>query len=442
VHIRGFATFAAWLASIVLPLAVSAAEVEGVRVWSGPEATRVVLDLSSPAEHRVFSLMNPHRIVIDLQGTSARRALVLPEPKGFVSMIRTGERPGGELRVVLDLKQSVQPKSFLLPPSEQYGHRLVIDLEPGTAAPVVRRTAAPAAAVPARGRDLVVVIDPGHGGEDPGASGRRGVREKDVVLAISKRLAAELDKQPGIRPLLTRDGDYYVPLNRRREIAREAKADLFVSIHADAYRDASALGATVYVLSEKGASDEVARRLAARENAADTIGGVSLADKDPVLQRVLLDLSQNAAISASTAAGERLIDRLGTVTAMRKRQVQRGQFLVLKQPEVPSVLVETAYISNPNQEAALDDANYQAQLARALYAGILDYFQTHAPPDAYLAQNPGDRVIVPVQHVISRGDTLSKIAERYNVSLPALRRSNSLKSDMIRVGQVLTIPTG
>lgn len=434
--IRAFAPIAAGLVSIALSFAVRAAEVEGVRVWSGPEATRVVLDLSAPAEHRVFSLADPHRIVIDLPRTSTRRALVLPEAKGFVSAIRTGARPNGELRVVLDLGQAVQPRSFLLPPNDQYGHRLVVDLEPGTAAPVVRRVEPPA-----RGRDLVVVIDAGHGGEDPGATGRRGIREKDVVLAIARQLATELDRQPGVRAVLTRTGDYYVGLDRRRQIAREAQADLFVSIHADAYRDASALGATVYVLSEKGASDEVARRLAARENAADTIGGVSRAE-DPVLHRVLLDLSQNWAISASTAAGERLIDRLGTVTAMRRRQVQRGQFLVLKQPDVPSVLVETAYISNPTQEQALGDATYQAQLARALHAGILDYFQTHAPPDSYLAQNPDERVLAPVQHVISRGDTLSKIAERYNVSLPALRRSNSLKSDVIRVGQVLTIPPG
>ncbi len=434
--IRAFAPIAAGLVSIALSFAIRAAEVEGVRVWSGPEATRVVLDLSGPADHRVFSLADPNRIVIDLPRTSTRRALVLPEAKGFVSAIRTGSRPNGELRVVLDLAQSVQPRSFLLPPNDQYGHRLVVDLEPGTAAPVVRR-----AEPPARGRDLVVVIDAGHGGEDPGATGRRGVREKDVVLAIARQLASELDRQPGVRTVLTRTGDYYVGLDRRRQIAREAQADLFVSIHADAYRDASALGATVYVLSEKGASDEVARRLAARENAADTIGGVSLAE-DPVLHRVLLDLSQNWAISASTAAGERLIDRLGTVTAMRRHQVQRGQFLVLKQPDVPSVLVETAYISNPTQEQALGDATYQAQLARALHAGILDYFQTHAPPDSYLAQNPDARVLAPVQHVISRGDTLSKIAERYNVSLPALRRSNSLKSDVIRVGQVLTIPPG
>lgn len=432
------ALLALWLA-FILPQAASAAEVEGVRVWSGPEATRVVLDLSAPAEHRVFSLANPDRIVIDLARSSVRRALALPEPKGYVAAVRSGKRPSGELRIVLDLQRAVQPKSFLLPPNEQYGHRLVIDLEPRGGEAVVRRTPPPMQ----QGRDLVVVIDPGHGGEDPGASGRRGMREKDVVLAIAKRLAAELERQPGVRPVLTRTGDYFVSLNRRREIAREVRADLFVSIHADAYHNASASGATIYVLSEKGASDEVARRAAARENAADTIGGVALSDyEDPILRQVLLDLSQNEQLWASTAAGERLIDRLGTVTAMRKRQVQRAQFLVLKQPDVPAVLVETAYISNPAQERALGDANYQAQLARALYAGILDYFQTHAPPDTYLAQNPSQRVAVPIQHAVSRGDTLSKIAERYNVSLVALKQSNSLKSDVIRVGQVLTIPQG
>jgi N-acetylmuramoyl-L-alanine amidase len=439
VFVRVWPRFASLIALVGVALAAEGAEIEGVRVWSGPEATRVVLDLSGPTQHRLFTLSGPDRIVIDLPGTSLSRPVALPEPKGFVSALRTGARPGGELRVVLDLKQTVQPKSFLLAPNEQYGHRLVIDLEPGGAAPNVRRASLPTLAA---GRDLVVVIDAGHGGEDPGASGRRGVREKDVVLAIARRLAAELDRQPGVRPLLTRDGDYFIELNRRREIAREAQADLFVSIHADAYRDASARGATVYVLSDKGASDEVAKRLAARENASDLIGGVSLADKDPILRQVLLDLSQNAALSASTTAGERLIDRLGTVTEMRKRQVQRAQFLVLKSPDIPSVLVETAYISNPKEEAALHDANYQAQLARALHAGVLDYFQTNAPADSYLARNPAERVVTPVQHVIGRGDTLSGIAERYRISLPALKRTNSLNSDVIRVGQVLTIPQG
>jgi N-acetylmuramoyl-L-alanine amidase len=342
------------------------------------------------------------------------------------------------LRIVLDLKQPVRPKSFLLPPNEQYGTRLVIDLSPGSDV-VVKR--APVVQSP-RGRNLVVVIDAGHGGEDPGASGRHGVLEKDVVLAVARKLADELKRQPGIDPVLTRDGDYFIELNKRRQIAHEAQADLFISIHADSYRSPNARGATVYVLSEKGASDEVARRLAARENASDLIGGVSLADKDPILRQVLLDLSQNAAMSASTAAGEHLIERLGSVTPMRRTQVQRARFVVLRQADIPSILVETAYISNPKQEAMLDDSTYQAQLARALYAGILDYFQANPPPGSYLALNKTERVRVPIRYVIGRGDTLSDIAERYNVSLPALRRSNRLEGVVIRVGQVLTIPPG
>lgn len=419
--------------------AVEAGEVKGIRVWSGPEATRVVLDLTAPAQHRLFALAGPDRIVVDLAHTSLNHPLALQEAKGFVSQVRTGGRPGGELRIVLDLKQAVRPKSFLLPPNDQYGNRLVIDLLPSEGQAVVKRPPEP---VSPRGRNLVVVIDAGHGGEDPGASGRRGVLEKNVVLAIARRLADELKRQPGIDPVLTRNGDYFIELNRRREIAHEAQADLFVSIHADSYREPSARGATVYVLSEKGASDEVARRLAERENASDLIGGVSLADKDPILRQVLLDLSQNAALSASTSVGEHLIRRLGSVTPMRKTQVQRARFLVLKQPDIPSILVETAYISNPKQEAELGDASYQSQMARALYAGIVDYFQANPPPGSYMALNDTKPVRVPVRYVIGRGDTLSDIAQRYKVSLPALKRSNRLKGDVIRVGQVLTIPQG
>jgi N-acetylmuramoyl-L-alanine amidase len=430
----------AWLIVLLGQVtAASAGEVKGIRVWSGPDSTRIVLDLTASAEHRLFTLAGPDRIVVDLSRTALNHPLTLPEAKGFVTQVRTGSQPGGDLRIVFDLKQAVRPKSFLLPPNEQYGNRLVIDLLPSSGDVVVKR--APAAESP-RGRNLVVVIDPGHGGDDPGASGRHGVLEKDVVLSIARRLAEELKRQPGVDPVLTRDGDYFVELDKRRQIAHAAQADLFVSVHADSYRDPGARGATVYVLSEKGASDEVARRLAERENASDLIGGVSLADKDPILRQVLLDLSQNAALSASTTVGEHLIERLGSVTPMRKSQVQRARFVVLRQPDIPSILVETAYISNPKQEAMLHDSTYQAQLARALYAGILDYFQANPPPGSYLALNQTKRVRVPIRYVIGRGDTLSDIAQRYNVSLPALKRSNSLENDVIRVGQVLTIPQG
>jgi N-acetylmuramoyl-L-alanine amidase len=224
--------------------------------------------------------------------------------------------------------------------------------------------------------------------------------------------------------------------------ARDQEADLFVSIHADAYHDASARGATVYALSTKRASDEVARRLAERENASDLLGGVSLADKDDVLARVLLDLSQSAAISASMAAGDRVIGRMGDVTRLRKTQVQQGPFLVLTSPDIPSILIETAYISNPKEEQALNSSQYQTDLARAVHAGIVDYFRDNPPPGSYVAMNPPPRPAAPTQHVISSGETLSQIAERYHINLSSLRRTNELRNDRIRIGQVLTIPPG
>jgi N-acetylmuramoyl-L-alanine amidase len=262
------------------------------------------------------------------------------------------------------------------------------------------------------------------------------------VLAIARRLAAEVDAQPGMRAVLVRKGDYFVPHRKRMAIAHGAQADFFISIHADSYRDSSATGATVYVLSEKGASDEAASLLAQRENASDLIGGVSLAETDQVLARVLLDLSQSAALSASTAAGQRLIKRMSTITAMRKMQVQQAPFLVLKSPDIPSVLVETAYISNPREEASLRNALHQAELAKALREGIVDYFAANPPQGSYFVSHVAAVPRETVRHVIARGETLSGIAERYRVSAASLRRSNSLKSDSLRIGQILTIPAG
>lgn len=489
--------FGEWMRAALMALLcaasslATAATVDGVRVFSGPEATRVVFELSGPVEHKVFSLSGPDRLVVDLAKSSARRPLSLPEPRGVVAALRAANQPGGDLRVVLDLTSAAKPNTFYLEPNGQYGHRLVVDLmrspggastvtgaAPAPAAPVAAapaptpasspaaapaQTPAPAtaAAVPVaaspakaaappeprtapaareRGRDVVIAIDAGHGGQDPGATGRNGAREKDVVLAIARRLAAEVNEHPGMRAVLTRDGDYYVSHRKRMEIAHKASADFFISIHADAYRDSSASGATVYMLNEKGASDEAALLLAQRENASDLIGGVSLADKDQVLARVLLDLSQSAALSASTAAGQKLIRRMSAVTAMRRMQVQQAPFLVLKSPDIPSLLIETAYISNPREEAALRNAEYQKKLAKALRDGIVDYFAANPPHGSYFANHPAEEPRAPVRHVIARGETLSGIAERYQVSTASLRRSNSLKSDVVRVGQVLVIP--
>jgi N-acetylmuramoyl-L-alanine amidase len=413
-----------------------AATVNSVRVWSGPDSTRVVFELTAPVEHRVSTLADPARIVIDLPDTKAAGPLSLPEPKGVVAAVRSGPRSGGDLRVVLELTKAAKAKTFLLAPNEQYGNRLVVDLVQGVDTPVVRH----APPMSEHGRDVVVAIDAGHGGDDPGASGHKGTHEKDVVVAIARRVAEELDAQPGMHAVLVRNGDYFVPLRKRIEIAHAAQADFFMSIHADSYRDTSATGATVYVLNEKGATDEAALRLARRENESDLIGGVSLADTDQTLARVLLDLSQNAALSASTAAGQRLIKKMSAVTPMRRMQVQQAPFLVLKSPDIPSVLVETAYISNPREEASLRNSQYQASLARALSEGIVDYFTANPPQGSYFAH--AAEPPQPTVHHVARGETLSEIAERYRVSTASLRRSNSLKTDSVRIGQVLTIPPG
>lgn len=413
------------------------AEVEGLRVWSGPESTRVVLDLSGPAQHRLMTLESPERIVVDLPATSLGRQLELPEPKGYVSSVRTGERPDGALRVVLDLTRDAQPKTFFLEPDGRYGHRLVVDLFPSDGAPAVRR-----AARESHGRDLVVVIDAGHGGNDPGAVGASGVREKEVVLDVAERLAARLEKEPGIRPVMTRTRDRYVSHSERIRTAHEAEADLFLSLHADAFDTPHAKGATVYTLSTGRATDEVTRRVVERENSSGLKGGVSLADKDDTLARILLDLSQSAAMSASMVAGQRVIDAMQTVTSMRKSKPQQGSFIVLTSPDVPSLLIETAYLTNPREEEMLTTSAHQGRLAGALHSGIIEYFRTHAPADTYFANHLPERPAAPREHVISRGETLSEIAERYHVSVPALRSSNSLSTDRIRIGQVLTIPPG
>lgn len=416
----------------------AAGDLRGVRLSAGPESTRVVLDLSGPVEHRLFELANPNRIVIDLVGTRSLDGMPVASARGDVAAVRTGKRQGNTLRVVLDLKREVQSKSFMLPPDGRFGHRLVIDLEGAGQRRAASRTApAPVAAA----RDLVIAIDAGHGGKDPGATGPRGAKEKDVVLRIAQRLADRVNRQRGMRAVLVRDGDHFVSLGRRVEAARAAQADLFVSIHADAFRDSSARGATVYALSTRRATDEVARRAAERENASDLIGGVSISALDDTLARVLLDLSQSASISASMVAGERVIEEMSQVTRMRKMRVQQGSFLVLTAPDIPSIFIEAAYISNPREEAALTDPSYQNELAAAVFRGIVEYFRTHAPPDTLFAQAPPPVRRDPIRHVIASGETLSEIAERYRISLRTLRQTNELSSDVIRIGQVLTIPT-
>ena len=411
--------------------------VENIRVWSESGKTRVVLDLSRPADHNIFTLRAPERLVVDLKNGRLSNALSrLPVGTGSIKGIRTGVRANGQLRVVLDLNEAVRSRSFSAGPNGKYGDRLVIDLQRQGNLQTVKR----ASEGFVRGREIVVAVDPGHGGYDPGAVGRGRTKEKDVALAIGKLLASRINAERGMKAVLVRKGDYYVDHRERTEIARRNKADLFVSIHADAIDDRRAKGASVYVLSLKGASDEAAKRLAERENAAGLVGGVSLSDKDPVLASVLLDLSQNAALSASLDVGSKVIREMGSVGTVHRRSVQQAGLLVLKSPDVPSILVETNFISNPGEEKKLRRSSHQKKLASAILSGIRSYFYTNPPPDTQIAMDLKRTPTKQVSHVIRRGDTLSGIAERYNVSMSTIRSANKLASDRIRVGQTLRIP--
>jgi len=418
--------------------AQAATTVENIRIWAESGKTRVVLDLSKPAAHSIFTLRGPDRLVVDLKDGRLAQALIkaMPDGVGSVRSIRSGVRANGQLRVVLDLNANVRSRSFTAGPNSQYGDRLVIDLQHTSGLQTVKR----ASESYEPGRDIVVAIDAGHGGHDPGAIGKARTREKDVALAISKRLAAKINSEHGMRAVLIRDRDVYIDHRGRTAIAHRSNADLFVSIHADAVGDRRANGATVYALSLKGASDEEARLLAQRENAAVSVGGVSLDDKDPVLASVLLDLSQNASLSASLEVGSKVIAELADVVRVRRRTVQQANLLVLKSLDMPSVLVETAYISNPSEEKKLRDPGHQAKLANAILGGLRHYFYTNPPPDTQIAMDVRRTPDRQVRHVIARGDTLSQIAARYNVSTASIRAANSLNNDRIRVGQTLSIP--
>jgi N-acetylmuramoyl-L-alanine amidase len=375
----------AWimLLSASFTLQAYAVEVSAIRLWAGPDNTRVVLDLSGSALHSLQILKNPDRVVLDVAGARlASSARTAPAGTGLVKEVRMGRRPSGELRIVFDMMRPIQAKSFLTAPNNRYGYRLVIDLgqSQGVETPVKVEHARPDA------RDLVIAVDAGHGGEDPGAIGKNGTREKDVVLAIARELALKINAEPGMKAVLTRNGDYFVPLRDRMRRARAQQADLFVSIHADSIRDRRVDGSSVYILSQRGATDEASRWLAERENASDLIGGVSLDDKDDVLASVLLDLSQSASLSASQVAAGRVLRELNRVGEVRKPQVQQARFMVLKSPDIPSMLVETAYISNPQEELRLRSAPHQAKLAAAIHQGVHDYFYANPPPGSRVAQ--------------------------------------------------------
>jgi N-acetylmuramoyl-L-alanine amidase len=373
--------------------AADRAAVLGVHLAREPDKTRLTLDLSAPVSHRIFALDGPDRLVVDV--ANARLTGKLPAAESddpSLAGLRSGVRDSGELRIVLDLKQSVRVKSFLLAPEGGKGHRLVLELIPKDATKGSGRSvregdgsAASRAAIlvaesrAKSSRPLVVAIDAGHGGQDPGATGARGTREKDVTLAIARRLYALVAREPGMRPAMIRDGDYFVPLRTRIAKARKHRADIFISIHADAFDNREARGSSVFTLSERGASSEAAKWLADRENAADLVGGVDLGAGDDVLANVLLSMSQNATIEHSGEAARAVLSNLSRLGAVHKGEVQKAGFVVLKSPDIPSMLVETAFISNPQEESRLLQPANQQRLAEAILAGVKVYFAKYRP---------------------------------------------------------------
>jgi N-acetylmuramoyl-L-alanine amidase len=386
-----------------------AAIVASARLWPAQEYTRLILDAPVPVAHQLLVMKNPDRLVLDLEGVELNSELghlpqrVLPGDP-YIQAIRVAMYRPGVLRVVLELKSEVNPQLFALKPVGEYGHRVVLDLYPLTPLdPLMallemernERLREPASAGPpadkpveakdralgrsASRRRIVVVIDPGHGGEDPGAIGRRGTYEKNVTLAIARKLKALLDDEPGMRSMLTRDDDYFVPLGVRVQKARRVQADLFISIHADAFTTPTARGSSVFALSEHGATSAAARRLAQRENEADLIGGVNLNAMEPILARTWLDMSQTAQISDSLRVGRSVLDGIGAVNTLHKASVEQAGFAVLKAPEIPSILVETAFISNPDEELKLRDEGHQRRFAAAMRSGIKQYFARNPP---------------------------------------------------------------
>ena len=453
-----------FLLLIALPVAAVAVEVDCHWNPGNSGRTQLLLGVTAPAAHRIFTLDQPDRVVIDIAGARLRGNLPAARTDDPVLIgVRAGVRPNGDLRIVLDLKQPVRVKSF----ADKTGGsqpRLIVELIPksfgaGGLQPVSNQGAAQPV-WSSRGRTAIVAIDAGHGGEDPGAIGPNGTREKDVTLAIARKLERLIERESGIRAVMVRDGDHYVGLRERTLIAREHKADLFVSIHADAYDNPDAQGSSVYTISHGAASSEAASWLADRENKADLIGGVDLATSDDVLASVLLDMTQNATMEHSTEAAASVLRYLKRVGVVHKGDVQRAGFVVLKSPDIPSLLVEMAFISNVHEEQRLRTNVYQQRMAEAILAGIKDYFAKY-PPQGMLAADAGrgiersgssaahglrsasrTRAGGLREYVISRGDTLSGIAKRHRVSLSSLRAENGLgDTDMIQVGQVIAIPT-
>lgn len=432
------------LCFFLVSLAVSAQTIDGVRVWTSPDKTRVVLDLASKLDYRLFMLPTPRRrIVIDFNDSKPNPSLKLSRQDKRILSLRQGKRGDG-VRLVMDVRDDVEVRHFTLPPHRQFGHRLVVDIYDGKGGASPSEHHSKATSPPSknknvrqliRPREVVIAIDAGHGGQDPGAISSNGLKEKEVTLAVAKLLADELSKYPGVKPYLVRERDEYVSLRNRLSKSRRAKADLFVSIHADSFQNKEARGSSVYMLSGRGASSESARWLATRENAADLLGGedsVSIKDKEKSVANLLLDLSMSSTMNLSQELGKKILNSMGEVNRLHKKEVERAAFVVLKSPDVPSVLVELAFLSNPDEAKKLARRHYRLKFARSLGDGIVSYLEKHPPQQSLFAAHT---------YKIKKGDTLEKIAAFHQLDVRTLKLWNpDLKG--LSAGAKLRMPPG
>ena len=427
-------------------IGLQAAEVVDLRMWRAPDHTRLVLDLSDAVEYSSFLLEDPHRLVVDIKSSFTDLSFNgLDLSDSPISGIRSGERNGDSLRIVLDLTSAVEPETFSLAPNSEFGERLVLDLYDKTSSQQSQSANPPETRTGSEARrDIVVAISAGHGGEDPGSIGYDGrIKEKNVTLAISHALYERLQKLPGYKPVMIREGDYYVELKRRPEIARQNRADLFVAIHADWYRNSRARGVTVYALSGDRADRENSARVAEKENSADLLGGVggdlALGELDDDVALTLVSLQMAWSMEQSLMAGTSILDSLAGVTRIRKTKVQQASLQVLNSPDIPSILIETGYLTNPEEAQRLSNRNFQERMALAIADGVANYFY-EAPPDGTLVAWQKENGVIPTSYTVRRGDTLSEIAEQFSLSVTELKSINGLQANTIQIGQVLELP--
>jgi len=433
---------------LLVNISLFAAEVEEVRVWRAPDHTRLVFDLSESVDFNLFTLPAPDRIVIDIKNSTLTGSLTeLDLSDSPVIKIRSGKRDKNTLRIVLDVRSAVEPSSFILAPNTDLGHRLVVDLyDAAPALPTVTTTAVTPPPKASDKRDIVIAISAGHGGEDPGAlSTDKRIKEKNITLAISRALFARFNSMSGYKPVMIRDSDYYVKLKRRPQIARDNRADLFIAIHADWYRNSQARGLTLYALSGDRADRENARIVAEKENQADLLGGVggdlSLDVLDDDVALTLVSLQMAWSMEQSLIAGTQVLASLDGITRLRRKKVQQASLQVLNSPDIPSILIETGYLTNPAEARRLNTPEFQQRMSHAIAQGVVNYFYD-APPDDSLIAWQKQNGIVPGSYTVKRGDSLSVISQRFGVSLAGLKAGNKLSSNTIHVGQVLTIPGG